>query len=262
MFKVEPKALVLTSPGPASGMFSVFLTTLGCLDAYDKGDIAGVQIDFEDGGLYYDEGKGRNWWSYYFQPVEFIEEGSVLRKAIHRNISRFHKAAFRKMSRERGHELIQKYVHLKPEIAQKLDLYVQEHFKDFYVIGVHFRGTDKKRETKRASFDAVFKEIRLALAKLGTDRYKLFVATDEQLFLDAISEEFKDKVLYTEAQRSTDGKPVHFANKNQYEIGEQALLDCLLLSKTQFLVRTVSNLSFCSLYFNPTLPAVVVTETK
>jgi hypothetical protein len=139
---------------------------------------------------------------------------------------------------------------------------VDKNFKDFFVVGVHFRGTDKKREAGRVSFKKIFVEIRKAVDKLPSDGYKIFVATDEQQFLDEISTEFKDRILYIDAQRSTNGKPVHFADKDQYGIGEQAVMDCLLLSHTDFLVRTVSNLSFCTLYFNPTLPFVTVEEKK
>ncbi|MBI2742499.1 MAG: hypothetical protein HYX48_01110 [Chlamydiales bacterium] len=242
-------------------MFSVFLTVLGCFNAYEESAWSGVRINFGDQGLYYDPQKGSNWWGYYFNPVQFGEmENPVV--ASHRKIHRFHKTAFRRMSRERGYELIQKYIQLRPEISRKIEEYVEENFKGYHVIGVHFRGTDKKREAKRVSFDSVFNEIRLSIAKLPSDQYKLFVATDEQQFLDEISAEFKGRVLYIKARRSTDGKAVHFEKKNQYELGEQALVDSLLLSKTEFLVRTVSNLSFCSLYFNPTLPVVTVTEFR
>ncbi len=52
-FSQKPPFYVLASPGEASGMFSVFLTTLGFLHHYEMSDWAGVQIDFGQGGLYY-----------------------------------------------------------------------------------------------------------------------------------------------------------------------------------------------------------------
>ncbi len=196
-------------------------------------------------------------------PVKLGKEDGAEVKAIrHRQISKFHRDAFKQMTREQGHALCAKYVQLKPALEQKVREYTEKNFKDFFVVGVHFRGTDKRREAKRMPFAQVFREIHAAIAKLSSDRYKIFVATDEQQFLDEIQAEFKDRILYIDAKRSTDGKAVHFAEKDQYKIGEQALMDCLLLAHTSFLVRTVSNLSFCTLYFNPTLPFVTVNGKK
>lgn len=251
--------IVLPSPGEASGMFSVFLTVLGMLDFYEKSEWAGLRVDFGKEGLYYDPSMGPNWWEYYFAPVGCGEESGCRVKSVkHRLISRVNRESHLRMTRQRGHELIQKYVRLLPALEKKVAEFMHKQFKDYAIIGVHYRGTDKERETGRVPYARVYAGIREAISMLGTDRYKIFVATDEEQFLKEISAEFKDRILYIEAKRSTDGSAVHFAQKNQYAIGEQAVLDCLLLSRTNFLVRTLSNLSHCSLFFNPTLPAITV----
>lgn len=61
------------------------------------------------------------------------------------------------------------------------------------------------------------------------------------------------------AQRSSNGEPgVHFINKNNYSLGEEALIDACLLSKCDLLIRTSSNLSLWSTYFNPSLPTILL----
>jgi hypothetical protein len=85
------------------------------------------------------------------------------------------------------------------------------------------------------SAEEVFLEIEKAARR--RTKYKLFVATDEQAFLDAISTRYKGKVIYLDAIRSTNGKAVHASRKNAYRKGEEALLDCVLLSKTNLLIQ-------------------------
>ncbi len=160
------------------------------------------------------------------------------------------------MSREEAHRLIEKYIVVKKPLQKKIEAFIKNHFQDSFIIGIHYRGTDKISEAPRISYEKVFKEIEKAIK--GHDSYKLFVATDEQAFLDAISVRYKGKVIFIEAIRSTNGKAIHSSQKNGYQKGEEAVLDCVLLSKTNLLLRTASCLSACSTFFNPTLPVILL----
>jgi len=61
------------------------------------------------------------------------------------------------------------------------------------------------------------------------------------------------------APRSATNQVVHTGpNRNPYECGEASIIDCILLSQTNVLIRTASNLSECSRYFNPELPVIIV----
>jgi hypothetical protein len=252
----------LPSPGDKSGMFSVFITVLGFLDSFERGECKGVVIDFKEQGLYYDPLKGPNWWSYYFEPVTFGNvDPTDLKVVTHKMIRKFNRKVVREFSRQEGQALIQKYIHLKSELKQKRDAFVERHFKDHFVIGVHFRGTDKEREAPRVPPKMVIEEIQRAVSQLKTDRFKIFVATDEQPFLDEVQRLFKDRLIFIPAYRSLDEYPVHFSNKNQYKMGEEAILDCLLLSECNMLIRTASNLSFCSSFFNPAINEINLSQT-
>lgn len=245
-------------------MFSVFITALGFLHFYEQEGWAGAKIDFRDKGLYYDPQKGSNWWEYYFEPVVLgSDEEARERRVAHRQIHRFNKTGDRILSREEGSRLVQKYIKLKPALEKRINAFVDEHFKGNFVIGVHFRGTDKvKREAKPVPFEQVFKEIRSLISQLKTKDYKIFVATDEESFLQEVKREFKERVIFSDARRSSDGRAVHFASAHSYKTGEEAVIDCLLLSKTSYLLRTASNLSFCSGFFNPNLPIKLITPQK
>lgn len=60
---------VLTSPIYNPGLFSIFNMVVGALNYYDKGNISGLRVDFQEKGWYFDSTKGSNWWNYYFEPI-------------------------------------------------------------------------------------------------------------------------------------------------------------------------------------------------
>ena len=76
-----------------------------------------------------------------------------------------------------------------------------------------------------------------------------------QACLDDLRARFPGILLWRPMFRSRDGRPIdEFNEDGNARKGEDAVLDCLLLSRCRFLVRTESNLSACATYFNPALP--------
>ena len=91
--------------------------------------------------------------------------------------------------------------------------------------------------------------------------YKIFIATDEYKFLHFMMYRFHKKVCYCEAKRSIGSIPLHLdEDRNPYQTGEDALIGAILLSRVNFLIRTSSNLSLCSRYFNPELPVLELSQ--
>lgn len=247
-------AYKLTLHVQSPGFFCVFNTVLGALDAYDRGDIQGLVVDFEDKGLYYDSTQGPNWWNYYFKPIALgWKEGEPLKLFPQYKKTIFALRGEFEIPLERAHYLIEKYVAIKPEILSKVDGIYREKFQGSYVLGIHYRGTDKRTEAPKVAFEEVWwKADDLLQEKSG---YKIFVATDDAKFFDFMKEKYPNAVFGLDAIRSTNGKPVHFAEKKEnYRKGEEAVIDMLLLSKCQFLLKTASNLSHCSREFNPSIP--------
>jgi hypothetical protein len=243
----------------ALGLFSEFATVLGALDHFElwKSQYAGMRVDFAARGLYYDAAFGANWWQYYFDPIEI---GSAERagetEVASLGLDLFVDAA-QGLSRERGFELIDRYVRPKSRIRAKVETYVREHFQGTFVVGIHYRGTDKSEEAIGVPYRRVHAAVLDALKTARPARYKLFVATDEQAFLDYMRALYPGDLLFRDMFRSSDGRPIDVVNQDgNHEKGEDAVVDCLLLARCQILIRTESNLSTCSTLFNPGLPQV------
>jgi hypothetical protein len=62
--------------------------------------------------------------------------------------------------------------------------------------------------------------------------------------------------------RSLDGRPIDVVQGDNRAKGEDAVMDCLLLSRCQYLVRTASNLSLCSTLFSPDMPVMLLNRER
>lgn len=240
------------------GMFSVFCSVLGFLETYGEKQEIGYAIDFEKKGLYYQQDKGPNWWEYYFEPLVKGNRKGSREHLISVQEQHSWGLKTRTMSRERAAALIAKHIRIKEPIRRKLDAFIEENFRGFTVIGIHYRGTDKNTEAPRVPYERIFEEIDRVTEQCAAEPYKLFIATDEKQFLDASIKRYGNRVIFLPAIRSLDGSPVHTARGRGYQKGEEALLDCLLLAHTDILIRTLSNLSLISLFFNPELPELLI----
>lgn len=257
--------LVYNGPNSYSlGMFGVFCTVIGLLDHFETTSCAGIKVDFGSRGCYYEAEKGLNWWNYYFDPI-YLGSKEGAKKIILQDIfsiSLGFKPIY-ELTVVRSHELIRKYIHVKKPIKKKVSAFIKRYFKDNFVIGIHYRGTDKMiQEAPRVSYNNVLDVVKEIINNLDLKdkKFKIFVATDEEGFLDFMKTNFiQSKIIYTNSFRSLDNSnPIHFSIGNKYQKGEEALIDCLLLSKCSYLIRSSSNLSLCASFFNPDLPVTML----
>lgn len=238
------------------GMFAIALYLVGLLDRHEYGKYSRVKIDFEKEGLYYDPKRGPNWFEYYFNPVDVGDVDCL--DADERSFNNHELGIFSSyaervygfeqsgLPRDRAKALIEKYLVLKPEIQGEIDAFKNAHFSDSdYVVGVHYRGTDKASEARRVSYDEMTSKIRDQIGELpASAKVKIFAASDEEGFIKHLGSQFPNQVVPSPSRRSTDGQPLHFNTKDPYQTGKEALIDSWLLGTlSDVLVRTSSNLS-------------------
>jgi hypothetical protein len=247
-----------------AGFFACFNVVLGALDAYDKGDIVGFTVDFETTGLYYDKAKGRNWWEYYYKRLS-LGEGNAPRLylTLDEAVGNFGFLGAFGVSRIRGKFLIDKYLQLRSPVQKKVYSFIQKKLGQKNYVAIHYRGTDKFNvESTRLSEEQVCEEILKILIATKKTKWKIFVATDTASFLHLMKKKFGKKVVYIKADRSKNGVPVHFqTNISGYKKGLDALVDCLILSRSSLLIRTASNLSNAALVLNPQLEAILLNKS-
>ena len=270
-----------------AGMFSEFHAVLGALAYAEWHGASAVRVDFRS-ALYLDPAHGSNWWTYFFSRAEMPLRSETAAGEVHltKPLSKYGKyGGFCDLvngatpylypmtygiGRRELHRLLCAHVQVRPEITADVDRMVEDAVTPgAFVVGVHYRGTDSAHSllgrlndahVGRVPYDVYAREVRRALAAAAPARYRIVVATDEAEFVEFMRREFGGGcVLCAEdAPRArAGGPPVHFdaaLGVSNYQKGKAGLIDCLLLARSDYLVKGRSNLSDASLAFNVDLP--------
>jgi hypothetical protein len=130
-----------------------------------------------------------------------------------------------------------------------------------HALGLHYRGTDKNqdfRQTNPVGYDDFITLVKNYICN-HEDIDTIFIASDDDPIKKLIKEHFKQF-------RILDTGKVNFWNtlerSENYTKGDQAVLDCLLLSKCKFLIKNQSALSGFAKILNPNLDAHRIAASK
>ena len=154
--------------------------------------------------------------------------------------------------------------------------YAARYFDGNFVIGVQFRGTDARKDRRRTipSYSEVFRIVQSTIDNYEEKQQKnivLFVASDEQSFVDEMSEAFKEKtVLSTETVRQTTGTnqlekmgPMgwglpSFVVENGPKALDGVFKDYLLLCYADVLIHSVGSVASAVLLSKPKIVSVML----
>lgn len=247
-------------PGSGAGFFSNFR---GSVSAIKECEEKGLSPYFYWKGTPYDDAShGDNVWEYYFEqvnPLLFTAGKNLPRQMAQQDFS------WRNLPETRAimSRYIDKYVQVKMDIQKEVDDYYNENMKDRNVLGVHIRLTDKATHPAEkktiVSLDNYKTEIQNYI-DIFPEAY-IYIATDSTDYLTELQREFGDKILLPDVIRSSGGNSIHHHSKgNGYQKGKDVLIECLLLSKCNFLIKGVSNVSLCALFFNKDLEHFNITS--
>lgn len=209
-----------------------------------------------NGGYYHNYKYGLEWYTHYFEPlnnqdVSFIVfVGDVFgynkidKIPINNNTKLpyiYTNDTFQKLIRDKyaiNFNECYKYIIPKQHIVSKIENFKKLHFKDKYVIGVHYRGTDKfmamrntedMMHSKHKNYQEVVNEIKNEIQK-----YKnvvVFVASDEQPFVDICKKQFDSVCCYDAIRSSISTSGIELNTKECVNFTENA--DCKKLKKIQ-----------------------------
>ncbi len=223
---------------------------------------------------YYVRRKGDNWFEYFFDNLPLtekdrddIEKGVIKISRIkqfsdlglYRNVEP--RLLHPDMDLESINRLVNKYMKVKLDIQNYVDSFTARYFFGKKILGVHYRGTDKI-EAPRVSWEQCAGAIKDYLkANSGIDA--LFIASDEKQFIEFIQREFKDLevISHDDTELSSSGEAIHTsASGDKYMKGKEALINCLILSRCDALIKTASFLSAWACVFNPHLPVIMLNQ--
>jgi hypothetical protein len=218
-------------------------------------------------GAQYGEGRSQDWFHDFFEEKE-VARGQRGRHASSLYIRHIEETKFASryaslMTIEWANRLFDTYYSVKPSIASYVNEFVAREFSAGDVVGLHYRGTDKRLEAEPVDWNRCFESV-TRFAADHPEVKKIFVSSDDPTFIDWLAKEVKGTlsvVVHPDEERSRDGQPVHTNPAgNAHRKGFEALVNCLLLSRCTALIRSASFLSGWSSVFNPLLPITLLNE--
>jgi hypothetical protein len=155
-----------------------------------------------------------------------------------------------------ANELFFEYFDISPEILYTVALYEKKLIGK--TLGIHFRGTDKIKsdEADYISKDMVINNI-FNYLKSNTTYTTILIISDESEFIDKMLDIFSNKdynIVCTNAKKSFDSNyPIHYQANCNIEFAKEAMVDSLILSKCDYVIKTSSCLSDWIKIWNPTI---------
>lgn len=152
-------------------------------------------------------------------------------------------------------QLFDKYLGINKDILAEADLFCKNNFTDKKVLGVHYRGTDKAGEAPLVAKENLLREIKTVLAERKELQIVFLSSDDEQIIQYIKQSGLPVPVISREdAMRSNDGEQFHRKEEvSKSMVNRDAIINMLLLSRCDYLLKTASILSECSVIFNPSM---------
>ena len=151
--------------------------------------------------------------------------------------------------------LFDKYLGINPDILAEADSFRNNNFNNSKVLGVHYRGTDKAGEAPLVARENLLQEINGVLAE-RKDLQLIFLSSDDEQIIQYIKQSGLAVPVTSrdDAMRSSDGGQFHRKKEvSKSIVNRDAIINMLLLSACDYLLKTASILSECSVIFNPSI---------
>ena len=149
-------------------------------------------------------------------------------------------------------EILNPYVRIRKNIQNTIDVFYANNMKDKRTIGLHLRGKFLWNESPFVETKIFLDYVNKQFADGNT---QFFISTDQRQLLEAARNQLKGKVIFYESQRFEQSTaPVAGLAKLHPILGENVLIEAVLLSKCDHIVHGLSNVSTAALYFNPDVP--------
>jgi hypothetical protein len=166
--------------------------------------------------------------------------------------------------RAHARRYMNRYIRVKSHVVEKAKRFYDAQLAGEGVLGVHMRGSDKG--TARA-IPRLQRIVPPEEYFPGIDHYleshecsRIFLATDQEQFVDRLRGRYGNRLVVRDAQRALafgDGEnPFQKKEGSPYLKGEEVLIDCLLLARSDFLLKCTSAVGEYAMYFNSKLRCI------
>lgn len=155
-------------------------------------------------------------------------------------------------NRTLAHSIIDQHIAVNPEVLNRVEERWLRLFQpEAFVVGIHARGTDKAKGVGGRKILPV--EYFPYMDRL-IDRKDavFFLATDDDDYLHVFRERYRDRIFFNSVLRH-ERNVFKVMKYSSYQKGLEVLVDCLMLSRCQFLLKCSSAVSEFAVYFGSRL---------
>jgi hypothetical protein len=242
---------------PGAGLFSNLTFVINHLKISEQFGFIPV-VDMQNFPSWYNEknkvNNTYNSWEYYFNQLSdyTLEEVYNSQKVIicdniyHTNFSRliFEDKDLIKLGK--------KYIKINSNILKKHDIYFNKYLRGKKFLSVYLRGGEFKTIPNH-DFPPTNQQV-IAKVKKVMEENKIdviFLCSKEIEHIDLFKKEFPNKFVYYDSFRSKKDFFTFYPRENhRYLLGEEILCEMLNLSKSDFLIYSLSNVSQAAIYYN------------
>lgn len=267
---VEPDQFTLIIRNRDSGFFSNFNLVLNNLYwRLGRDGIRAAIVDWRatarTAQFPYASEEQENLWLRFFEPLPFENFPAARREsnfyALTNITSKFAYAAYKLNRRWRRdyHRLYRRYIRVRPSVRESIDQIYRSSMAARYCVGVHYRHPAHDTECLYPipPPEVFIERARRMLPK--TRPGAVFLATDLEPVVDAFRIAFGESLVIQPRvwrAKSASEKEVHRQGAPGLELGEQVLIDCLLLARCDAMLHVASNIATAAGYINPRLKMV------
>ena len=252
------KTFYLIKRSPGTGLFSNVTFVLNHLRICKKLGFIPV-VDMENYNSIYNEKiaikKTNNSWEYYFQKLSPYSLEEVYKsKNVLITSDKFYNFFSFSLDKDKNlNQLLQTDIKIE-KILNKCFKRISKNFENKKVLGIHFRGTSYKKSAGHP-LPATKKQMLSLTNKIIKEKKidKIFLVTEELEYLKLFKKNFPNKLIYLKScyrSNKNDAFEIYPRNLHRYKLGREALIETLLLSKCDYFIHLLSNLSSAAIAFN------------
>lgn len=235
------------------GLFSFILQHISnCRELYGKNFVSNFDLRFKT-SYFDDKILNKNTWEYFIDVDTDLSISENTISDIWIGKINFYGYDFNYDNVDEriiAKDIINKHVKFNKDILNSVNYFFDNKMKDLKVLGIHKRGTDISIHHDKLDIDTYFSEIDLIKSEYDV----ILLCTDELLVVDIFKNRY-DNIITFESKTLSENKniPSFKYRKDGYLMGFEVIVESILLSKSDFLLKTSSNVSNFSLLYNPFL---------
>ncbi|MEM7561568.1 MAG: hypothetical protein AAF353_00820 [Pseudomonadota bacterium] len=277
------------------GLFSLFLQVVNTVQAIEPLVLIPI-VWFDNRCVYFKEGgyRGRKTvWEYYFEPIDPDHsedqipdlqnlkgmENTIYTSDYYPDFAAVPDADripflsdVNDHHRRIGANIVSKYIRPRDYIVQKVEGFYFRQLSGHFVIGMHIRGTDaigslmREKEVEIVDYAAEADRIVSARRSQGESGFRIFVATDDEKYVDGLRARYGERLVCYDAIRKRNESdkgagptgalmPDYIANDPDVasKNGEDVVVEYMLLCKSDYFIYNISSVSRAVLITCPDL---------